>query len=427
MSSRDRKSVCVGLGLAVIFAATAVAQPSNGGASAFAQVGTLDDATFKAVWDPIAAKFATELSNKTSPAEQKAVYKKMLQEFVRGVPTYDQALASLIREVPESALAQSTNAPLTNPVSNQLIERSGLTELMALAADFKKIVSADESAVSLNLNAVALFGLGKEGSRGAQYLYAQHEHWRRLGGTVTFGAKVPEKAITGLSSLPNAEELFDAISWDVKLRLAGDRDPRASRWYPLLIDKMGSRVELLTRLAGLPVPVAEVGPLKEAANEVLGEELKNAKQQIASSLQLSIKASGVHLTKVEGKNKYTFAAMLDKGFGNVDLTANASFNAADVPQEGATDPFKSTDLQLAAGLTGSILKGVVVKDRAVELALSFSSKVFVDDASVPIDRKNTFNVNTTLSIPFQLKAKIPACDHLAGAHYLAPVRSNKDG
>ena len=85
-----------------------------------------------------------------------------------------------------------------------------------------------------------------------------------------------------------------------------------------------------------------------------------------------------------------------------------SYNVADVPLPGATDPFSSKDVQLSAGLTGSLLKDRIVSGRSAELSASIQGRVFVDDAAVPIDRKNTFRANATLSIPFQLKGKIPS-------------------
>jgi hypothetical protein len=398
-----------GSGVRSAFAQATAQQPS--GLAAI----TIAAKDFDAVWNEVAKRFAGDLASAKEFEPRKAVYRAMLEQFIsdsrfaarRSSPEYQSALAQLVMELPDSALAQSTNAPITNPASNQLIERSGSSQLAALAADFRKLFSADESAVSVNLNAVALFGGGKAGDRSAQYLYSQREGWRRLSGTITFGAKVPEKAITGLSGLPGADELFDAFSWDVKVRVAGDRDPRATRWYPLMVGKMGDTTELLTRIAGLPVDPSDVKPLLAAANELLGVELSTATRQIASSLQASVKASGVHLTNVSGKNKYSVVFLLDKGFNMLDATVNVSYNVADVLQAGATDPFESKDIQVSAGLTGSILKNAIVNGRAVELSSSLSGKLFVDDSSVPIDRKDTFKVNATLTFPFQLKATIP--------------------
>ncbi len=404
--------------VALVFAAAArpvLAQPQDELKAGLAAITTVPNEVFADAWSQVARRFAGDLSSATGVDARQAVYRAMLEQFLgdprfaarRSSPEYQAALAQLVLELPDSALAQSTNAPITNPASNQLIERSGFSQLVALAGDFRKLFSADESAVSLNLNAVALFGGGKAGERSAQYLYSRREGWRRLSGTITFGGSVPEKAITGLSGLPDADKLFDAISWDVKVRVVGDRDPRATRWYPLMVGKMGDTTELLGRIAGLPVDPTDVKPLLAAANELLGVELSAASRQIASSLQASVKGSGVHLTNVEGKNKYSVAFMLDKGFSLVDVTANVSYNVADVAVEGATDPFKTKDIQLSAGLTGSILKNAIVTGRAVEVSGSLKGKLFVDDDSVPLERKNTFNLNATLTFPFQLKASVP--------------------
>ena len=411
---------CAGIRIFVVALAVAIAgvpiyaqtpEPKPG-LDAFTTIPSED---FNGAWNRAAQRFGAELKSAAGPDERRATYRKMLEHFLadpvfaerRSSPGYQAALAQLVLELPDSALAQSTNAPLTNPASNQLIERSGSSQLIALAGDFRKLFSADESAVSLNLNAVALLGGGKAGERSAQYLYSNREGWRRLSGTITFGAKVPEKAITGLTGLPGADTLFDALSWDVKVRVVGDRDPRATRWYPLMVGKMGDTTELLGRILGLPVDPSDVGPLRAAADELLGIELAAATRQIASSLQASVKGSGVHLTNVEGKNKYSVAFMLDKGFHMADVTANVSYNVADVARPGAADPFKTKDIQLSGGLTGSVLKNAIVTGRAVEVSGSLKGRLFVDDDDVPLDRKNTFNLNATVTLPFQLKASIP--------------------
>ena len=395
-------------------AGSAVAQP-NSPPQDQTPAALVTTQQFTEAWGRASKAHQAELDRASGAEARKAVYRKILSDFVqddsftrvRQTPQYDAAMRRLVDAVPDSATAQSTNAPLTNPASNELLERSGATQLIALAADFRKIFSADESAVSLNLNAIALVGGGKEKDRTAQWYYAHHEGLRRLTGTVTFGGKVPEKEITGLSGLPGADELFDAISWDVKLRLIGDRDPLASKWRPLMLGAVGQELNLLVRVQGLPVAPEDVGPLRDAALEVFGEDWEAAKDRVARSLQVSVKGSGVHLTNEEGKNKYSLVALLDKGFGGLDLTANLSYNVANVTEPEDTDPFKSKDFQVSAGLSGSFLKDRIVSGRSAELSASLQGKFFVDGEDVPVDRKDMFHVNATLSIPFQLKAKIP--------------------
>ena len=408
-----RVLVCVACALAVaapLAAQTPAAQPAQE-----APFATVTDAMFVQVWQRVSNDLATQLAGATTPEARRAVYREVLTRFVhdpvftalRSTPAYQDGLRRLVLELPDSALAQSSNAPLTNPASNELIERSGATQLIALATDLRKVFSADESAVSVNLNAIALVGGGRAAGETAQHFYARREHVKRLSGTVTFGAKVPEKAITGLSGLPRANDLFDAIAWDVKARVFGDRDPLATRWYPLLLGSMGQQTELLARLMGLPIDPADIGVFRAAANDVLGAGLTAARDRIASSLQVSVKGSGVHLTEEAGRNRYSVAAFVDKGFNGVDVTINTSYNVSDVPLEGATDPFRSKDVQVAAGLSTSVLKDLIVRGRDLELSASVQGRVFVDDSAVPIDRKNTFKLNGTLFIPFQLNGKIP--------------------
>jgi len=358
----------------------------------------------------VQGEFATELAGAVGPNAREVIYRRMLQRFIadKRFADYDTALAALVDELPESATAQSTNATSTNPGTNELIERSGLTRLIALSGDFRKVFSANDSAISVNLNAVALVGGGTVANRSAQFAYATHESLRRIGGTVTFGGKIPEKEITGISGVPGAEVLFDAMSWDVKVRVVGDRDPRASRWYPLLLGKLGTRTELLTRIQGIPVPNEDVGTFLAAANALLGQALTDAKNQIASSLQVSVKAAGAHLTNVEGKNKYSFLVLLDKGFASADFTLNMKYSVAD-----ATDPvagaFKAKDFETSAALVGSIMDDAIVTGRSTELSVSFKAKAPLDKSAAPIaaDRKSTYHLNATVALPFQLKAKIP--------------------
>ena len=154
-------------------------------------------------------------------------------------------------------------------------------------------------------------------------------------------------------------------------------------------------------------PIADTGIAADAANEVLGNETRMAANRVANSLLVSVKTSGQHLTQEAGRNKYAVAVMVDKGFANVDFTANATYSAADAPVIAATDPFKTKDWQLSAALTGSVLKNALVNGRAAELSAAFSGIIQMDDADIPIDRKNVFKLNATLSLPLMDKAKIP--------------------
>ena len=124
---------------------------------------------------------------------------------------------------------------------------------------------------------------------------------------------------------------------------------------------LGDKVEFLARIQGLPVPVADVAPLRDAANDLLGKELKAATDTIQSSLQISVKSAGVHLTNADGKNKYSFGMMLDKGFRGLDLIVNTAYSVAD-SSNAVTGTYSAKDLQLAAGLTGSVWKGLLEAD-----------------------------------------------------------------
>jgi hypothetical protein len=399
-------------------------------AAVLAQLPTINQTLRDAALTAVQKEFAPRLAAATNDADKRAVYRQMFEALLRNDSLYPRLTQAAYRDaiaqdssraytglvtavgadLRESAISPSVNAPLSNPAANGLIERSGATELIALAADLRSLFASDSSAITLNLNAVALFrGTTRNNiNAGAQDLYAQRENWRRLTGSVTFGAKIPEKDLTGFSGIPNPNELFDAIAWDVKVRAIGDRDPRSSKWYDLLVGRMGTVTELTATVPTHPiVPIADTGIALDAAKEVLGNENRMAANRVANSLLVSIKTSGQHLTQEAGRNKYAVAVMVDKGFANVDFTANATFSAADAPAMEATDPFKTKDWQLSAALTGNVLKNALVNGRAAELSAALSGIISMDDADVPIDRKSVYRLNATLTLPFMDKAKIP--------------------
>lgn len=396
----------------------------------FAQLPTINQTLRDGALSAVQKEFAARLAAATTDAEKRTLYRQMFETLVRNeslqprltTAAYRDAIAqdssraytglvtAVGADLRESAVSPSVNAPLSNPAANGLIERSGATELIALAADLKSLFASEGSAVTLNLNAIALFrGTTRNNiNAGAQHLYSQHENWRRLTGSVTFGAKIAENDLTGIGSIPNPNELFDAITWDVKVRAIGDRDPRASKWYQLLVGRMGTVTELTATVpTHAIVPIADTGVATDAANEVLADENRLAANQVANSLLVSVKTSGQHLTQEAGRNKYSVAVMVDRGFANVDFTANATFSSADAPEIAATDPFKTKDWQVSAALTGTVLKNALVNGRGAELSAAFSGIFPMDDDAVPLDRKNIFKLNTTLTLPFLDKAKIP--------------------
>jgi hypothetical protein len=161
--------------------------------------------------------------------------------------TDQEWVARLAAEIPREKGAKSTSSTLTNPAAPQGAERSGFADLVSLALDAQNFVAADKAAVTINLSALALIGLTDQ-TRSAQAMYREHDALRRLGGSFTFGAKIPEKEITGFSGLPSAETLLDAIGWDVKYRLYGDRDPRAMRWYKVMLGDLGGLTEIAANL-----------------------------------------------------------------------------------------------------------------------------------------------------------------------------------
>ena len=171
------------------------------------------------------------------PDPKNPEYQRLVGEKVRDE---DRKFIEQLKKTGASgSSAKSVNSRSTNPAAGNLTERSGFAELIALALDGSNVVSANESAVSLNVSALALISLADPEVYSELYRYQQHSLMRRIGGTVVFGAKIPEKEITGLSNLPDFDKLLDVFVWDVKVRVWGNRDLRDQRWYPLTLGRGG--------------------------------------------------------------------------------------------------------------------------------------------------------------------------------------------
>jgi hypothetical protein len=303
--------------------------------------------------------------------------------------------------------AKTVNAAATNPSAPRIAERSGFSDLIALALDSQKVLSSDDTAVSVNLNALALVGLNSDRESGPA-LYRRHETLRRLGGTFTFGSKIPEGEITGLTELPTAGDLFDAISWDVRVRVYGDRDPRARRWDPIMLGSLGGFNQVAADLLGL-VPIGDAGVVKTILNDRLGLAVANVKKQLNRSAQITIKGAGQHLTDVSGSNKYSLAVLADKGFSDSsDITFNTLVSVVDdvalVP--GTLVSLKTWTLALA--LNHVTAKNALVQGRAIELSANVNVEVpFDDDPALLEPRENKWHIVGSVILPWADAAKIP--------------------
>jgi hypothetical protein len=305
--------------------------------------------------------------------------------------------------------AKSVNATATNAAAPKSAERSGLTDLIALALDTQNFVATDKSAVSINLNAIALIGLNNE-NQTAQAAYRKHEGLRRLGGTFTFGAKIPEGEITGLTGLPSAETLLDAVSWDVKVRIKGDRDPRARHWYQQMLGRLGGLADIATLLLTLmPAPEDRFFQtvITDLRGSVLVQESKRVRDAIANSFQMSVKAAGQHLTEEKGKNKFTFAVLGDKGFGDTDLTFNLLYTVVDDVSLGADNLFAVKTFSGAIALNTLVARNALVEGRATELSINGKFDAPYDAKDLPIERETVWNVVGSVTLPWGASAKIP--------------------
>jgi hypothetical protein len=227
-------------GLVVAFAVLASAPAANAQRASRSEIDAAVDARLAELWTRFLAEAARDASltvadrRLTGARDAKvAVYTKVLERLrddaellALFTPAYVQAL---IDEQVESRVPISVNATSTNPMTAGLPERSGSTSLLALAADLASVASADKTAISLNVNALALVTLKDSDLYSSIADYQRHSLARRFSGTVVFGAEIPENEITGFSGFPDFDRLLDTFGWDVKVRVWGDKDPRSAR------------------------------------------------------------------------------------------------------------------------------------------------------------------------------------------------------
>jgi hypothetical protein len=322
-------------------------------------------------------------------------------------PSDREWVARLAASGLDGRMAKSINAASTNPSAGRIAERSGFSDFLALAMDAKNVLAANQTAVSLNLNAVALVGLKSAEVYSAPDIYRQHGTLRRLGGTVTFGARVPEAAVTGLTGVPSADTLFDAFSWDMKFRAIGDRDPRAERWYREMLGTLGGLTELSANLITL-APVGDLAMLQVVLNDRLGAAVARVKAHVGNSLQVSVKAAGRHLTNERGKSRYSAGVLADKGFGDTDLTLNVLYTVSDTPTIPVTlASFGAGVVTIAGGVTSLVAQNAIVRGRSVELSLHTIVDVPVEDPEPPLNFDTTWRISAGVVIPFADAARIP--------------------
>lgn len=310
--------------------------------------------------------------------------------------------------------AKSLNGSSTNPAAPRVAERSGFTDFLALALDTGNIVSADETAVSLGLNALAALGLDASSIRSAPALYREHDALRRLGGTVSFGAKIPEGDITGLTGLPSASTIFDVFAWDTKVRVLGDRDPRAKKWEDLMLGVLGGINEIAANL-GASSPREDLPLMIEVLNEKLERARAVVNTRLRRSGQITVKAGGQHLTKEKGKNKYTLALLADKGIGaHTDLTFNAAYSIVDDVSLGAGSVVTLETWTAAIAFNQTRWRDVIVRGRAAELSLNANFEFPVgNEPLLPAERENVWRVIGAIVLPVGESAKIPISVTLA--------------
>ena len=324
----------------------------------------------------------------------------------KATPAQERGYLDDLKEVgAEHTQVKSLNATSTNPAAGSVAEHSGFSELLALALNGQTFFNADATALSVNLSALALYSLGNPRVYSNLRQYQQHSFWRRLGGTVVFGAKIPEKQITGISGLPDADKLLDVFTWDVKIRVLGDKDPIARRWFSeAFADGLLSRASVVQA----DVPAADAKLVTEELTALIRRRVALLKTAINQSPQLTFKTSGTHLTKETGKNKYTAGLLFDQGFGAAtDVTADLLYSVADDVRLGADNPFQVKQLILNAAVMTKLAPDVIVNGRTIDWSNGASLTWFTNKSALPIDVLNTWKIFTKLEIPVTDAASIP--------------------
>jgi hypothetical protein len=412
------------LAAAVLVPAAASAQPPD-----TAQIDRAIHERWRAVLADVAREHGTPLDNGAltgGPEVKRVIYREVLERLaddpaLRQLAVPDLSLVDaqtparerafiddLTRSVASQSQPKSLNAAATNSAAGRLAEKSGFTELIALALNSQNVVSADASAVSFNLSALALYSLADPDVYSELHRYQQHALLRRVGGTVVFGAKVPEKEITGISGIPSADTLFDVFTWDVKVRVAGDKDPRARKWYEETLGRQAMLNQLVVVQADVPPNPEDLSIVTAALEEMRGARLARLKARINRSPQLTLKAAGTHLTKEAGPNTYTFGLLFDQGFGaSRSLTANVLYSIADDVRMEQGEGVRVNQLTLSGAHTAQLAPDALVAVRAVDWSAGATVNLFTNRGSLPMPLDHTWRLFTSFEIPVTAAASIP--------------------
>jgi hypothetical protein len=398
-----------------------------------AEIDAAFDQRLREFWDRVLAEEArtagltiTDRRLSGSREAKTAVYTKALERLRADntllelfTPAY---VRSLVDEQVESRVPTSVNATSTNPLTAGLPERSGSTSLLALAADLRSVATAlassNESAISLNLSALALVSLRNPALYSSIASYQQHSFARRLSGTFVFGAKIPESEITGFSGFPEFDRLLDTFGWDAKFRVWGDKDPRSSRWSDQTVRRAGLRAHEAAVLVSHTGTTPRQGEsLQQALEDIqivqtlvaasLGQDLAALKSRIARSPQLSLKVAGTHLTREAGRNKYAFAGLFDVGVGPVDITANAQYAITDDVRLGADQLFQTKIWTVSGGVTSHLAPNSIVRGRTIDWSVGGSFALFTDTDSLPVPVENIWKFFTAVEVPVGGGGRIP--------------------
>lgn len=376
------------------------------------------------------------------PGASNADNARRVVDRVRAVLGRGVGATFVLRCVPESVFSKSAGSSASNPAAPTLVEPASFTDMISVALSRVGVLGSDANAVTVNVNALAFWAARRTDVYSTPEEFRATSNIRRIAGSVTIGAEIPKEDIVGFSGFPGADELADAVGWDMSVRMYGERDPRGAAWSDLL-NQAALHNQVTTQIVGVagllaaeapnaPAgdPIGTVTPtfllaILAAANADAEGALEEATDALARSWVVTLKSSGQHLTKTDEANRYAVSLLADRAgvLGALTLTLNATYshsNHSQMPDAPAMEPLQPRridNLELAGGLTGTILQNVIQRGRGAALTVSAQTTLPLDGAywtapdmeppSPLPDRQAEWSIGATLELPFGDSATIP--------------------
>ena len=353
--------------------------------------------------------------------------------------------AAVVPTGPTDALAATVDQlPRTGPLAKQLTapsvaggatvtDAASFPELFGLALG-SNLVSAGQGALTLDLNLFGFRTLFDPSVLDRQTLYGSRRNSliRRFGGAVTFGGPGEPFDRDGdgaVDDSPAAESPFDAVTWEVRVRVAGSRDRRDNvnfrRYQEAVLapeSDLGRAIgdfirAHVTDISGMLVNnaldaatfsdfLAQPRIAQELAALVpLVDQFVRAHESITRDIDRSpvwtLAAGGTQRNASLGPNKLKLGVRGVAGTGPVDHTWNVDWQ-----QLQAFSVFPdATTWKAAYAATALILPGTALTRDGIEIALSAAAEHY---RNVPGARHETVvRTSATLELPIGRGLRLP--------------------